>query len=510
MKLREQMFPDAAAYPQLFLSFMQNSPALWWMKDAAGTYLFVNKTFAKFYHISADRVVGRNDFDLMPAHTAEQLRENDRVVLESQTPIHIHEAVVTPDGPRIILAAKFPFAENGRKFVGGIGFDVTDSRQAQVELESARDRALEAEALKSAFVSSIQHEIRTPLAGIIGMNQFLLETDLNAEQLEFAQLVQGSSQALLTVMNDILDLSKFESGRLHLAQVPVNINLLVDESIRLIAAAARHKGLLLHVEPDSRIPARVFCDPERLRQVLLNLLSNAVKFTAQGRVDVRVKLLQQSDDTVLVRFSIQDTGIGIEPEKQPYLFMPFWQADMSNTRVHGGPGLGLPVSKHIVEKMGSEGIQVESTPQQGSLFWFDVPLATRITTGDIKLPDAEMMIVEDNPTLQSSMMRQFENLGIAVDAVDNCSDAELLVGEKPYRLVLCERVVQNADALDLVQRIRAKENQTGRLRTAIVVMAAEPKLEDRAFYISKGADDYVAKPLSIEQLWRIVNYWAMV
>jgi two-component system, sensor histidine kinase and response regulator len=504
------VFLEAVPYGQLFISFMQNSPAQWWMKDAHGRYFFVNKTYAEFFQLAPESIVGRTDFDFMPSYIAEQLRANDRVVLETQKAIQIHETIEPPDGTRILLSSKFPFTENGRKFVGGIGLDVTQSRRTAVELEAARDRALESEALKSAFISSIQHELRTPLAGIIGMNELLLMSKLDPEQTETARLVQGSGQALLTVINDILDLSKFESGRLKLSKQPVNIKSLVEESMRLMAAAARHKGLKLSLEMDDRLPDRLQGDAERLRQVLLNLLSNAVKFTPQGRVEVKVSLIEQSNETVFLRFLVKDTGIGIEPQKQPYLFMPFWQADMSNTRIYGGPGLGLPVSKHIVEKMGSKGIQVESVPGQGSSFWFDAPFSTQINAADNRVAAPDIVIVEDNAMLQASIAKQFENLGIAVEAVTNGSDAEKITASKPCRLMLCEQVLQDGDALDLVQRIRTREAQTGGARTTIVVMAADPQPEDRTFYIAHGADDYVAKPLSVEQVWRIVSYWGMI
>lgn len=506
----DQHIFDALPYPQLFVSFMENSPALWWMKDADGKYLFINPTYARYFDVQPERIVGQTDFDFMPRYVAEQLRANDLVVLESQKSLYIHETVEAPNGIRIILSTKFPFEEGGRKFVGGIGLDVTDPRKAQIELEYARDRALESEALKSTFISSIQHEIRTPLNGISGMIEILLMTDLNSEQREYAQVVQGSSEALVTVMNDILDLSKFESGRLQLASVPMSIQQIVKESVRLIGAAAQHKGLEIRAEMDKDFPQQVWGDPERLRQVLLNLLSNAVKFTREGSVDVRVSLLEQSTDTVFARFLIKDTGIGIEPDKQPYLYMPFWQADMSNTRLYGGPGLGLPVTKHIIEKMCGS-IQCESSPGEGTSFWFDVAFPTKPETNSSgRLPESEIVLVEDNPTLQGLLMRQFENLGLAVKSVGSCIDAEEIVSRKPYRLVLCELIVQDSDALDLIQRIRAKEVQMGRQRTPIVVMAIEPKSDQRAFYIARGADDYIAKPVTIEQIWRIVSYWGLI
>src|SRR5688572_29829624 len=173
------MFSSPSDFRNVFLSFMEHSPAQWWMKDGDGKYLFVNTTLARFFNRTPLEFVGKTDFDFMSAATAQALRANDKLVLQSQKTIHVHEILEGPDGEHVFLIVKFPFQDQGRTYVGGIGFDVTDSRRAQVDLERAQDQALEAAALKSAFVSSVQHELRTPLAGIIGMIELLLMSSLN-------------------------------------------------------------------------------------------------------------------------------------------------------------------------------------------------------------------------------------------------------------------------------------------------------------------------------------------
>jgi two-component system sensor histidine kinase/response regulator len=488
---------------------MEHSPALWWMKDGAGRYLFVNGTVGRFFNRSPVDFVGKTDFDFMSAETAQALRANDELVLQSQKTIHVHEILPGPDREHIFLIVKFPFHEQGSRYVGGIGFDVTDSRQAQVELERARDRALEAAALKSAFVSSVQHEIRTPLAGIIGMNELLLMSNLDEHQKVLATTVQESSEALLTVLNDILDLSKIQAGRLGLGQERLHLRLVADECIRLLLAAARNKRLQLSLSFDNRISDRLIGDAERLRQVLMNLLSNAIKFTATGSVELIIKLMSEDEGQATVRFSIRDTGIGIAKEKQSYLFMPFWQADMSDKRAYGGPGLGLPLSKHLIEKMGGHGITVESSPEKGSTFSFEIPFPKR-ESFEVQSKQAEVLIVEDNATLAAAIQKQLESLGIASQSTATCRDALSALTKHTFRLLLCERILQDGDAFDLLQQLRLHEGNQNVQRLPIVVMSSAPTVQERQHYLSIGADDYVSKPLTTEQLWRLVNIWKMI
>jgi PAS domain S-box-containing protein len=500
---------DSSRLPRLFASFMQNSPAHWWMKDGAGRYVFVNDSFAKFFHRDPDEFIGKKDVDFMSKPFAERVIANDQIVFDLNRSIHLHELLEGPDGERIFLTVKFPFIENGLRFVGGIGFDVTDARQAQLELQEARDKAAEAAALKSAFIASVKHEIRTPLAGITGMSELLLLTQLNDEQRYLAQTVQDSSEALLTVLNDILDMSKIESGRVGLAQVPFSVKFMVDESIRLMSAAAAHKGLKLTLEYDDRIPERLVGDPERLRQVLLNVLSNAVKFTSKGSVAASVRMLEQRDGITVVRFAISDTGIGIAEEKLPYVFMPFWQAETGDQRSYGGPGLGLPLSKHLVEKMGGAGIQIDTKPGVGSTFSFDLPFRAKLGKPDTALI-ADVLIIEDNPTLQAALITEFEALGIASESLDNLAAAAKQVEARQYKLVLAECILPDGDASGFVERLRLRETKQALPRTPVVVMSAAPSQNERERYITLGADDYVGKPLSTEQIWRLMNLWGMV
>jgi two-component system sensor histidine kinase/response regulator len=237
------------------------------------------------------------------------------------------------------------------------------------ELEAAKAAAEEASRVRSAFLATMGHEIRTPMTAISGFTSLLLETELDAEQREFATTIRSSCQHLLTILNDVLDFSKVEAGGVRLESVPFDLRDCVNESIGLVAEAAGRKGLEVARFVEDDVPAELLGDPARLRQVLINLLANAVKFTEQGEVVVRVL----REHAGAVRFSVHDTGIGIPADQLPLIFREFHQADASTTRLYGGTGLGLAICQRLVELMGGR-IWAESSPGEGSVFSFTVPL----------------------------------------------------------------------------------------------------------------------------------------
>lgn len=468
------------------------------------TVIDVNPRACEVYGFSREEFIGLS-MKRLSRDVARGERELARTLAQGQ--YYCFETVqYHKDGRELDLEINASVIEyQGRTAILSFNRDVTDWKRA-AELRRAKEQAEQASAAKSIFLANISHELRTPLAGIIGLAELLQRQGLDPLARQYAELLHVSSQSLLTIVNDLLDIARIEAGKLVLVDEPYQPRRLLHDIVSLLSANVAATGVRLDVDA-SDLPPWVLGDAMRVRQVLLNLAGNAVKFTTHGTVAVRGRAVGSS-----LRFEVEDSGPGIAPDVLPKLFAPFVQGDGSASRAHGGAGLGLAISKALVEKMGGT-MSAASQLGRGSLFAFEVPLRAcadpaappRVEPPVAPASHPHVLLVEDSPINRLVVTRYLEDLGCITDIADDGVTAVEAATRRTYDLILMDCQLPSLDGYEATERIRALSG--GNARVPIVALTASAMAGDRDRCLAAGMNDYLAKPLTRTGLADALHRW---
>lgn len=496
---------------QLFQSIMDNSPQAIFIKSTEGRYIHVNKQFCELLMLTEIEIIGKTDDELFGKSLTLHYRNKEAQVIKTQTPARLRQNFNSKKGIRTFSIEIFPLFDHTNEILGvsGIASDITDAVQNQRNLISALKRAESAEKHTQSFLANMSHEIRTPLNSIIGLSYQLLKSDLRQKEHGFVRTIHAASEHLLVLINDILDTSKIEAGKLGLDQTSFSLRELIGLMVELLKQKAEEKNIQIVTEIDPVLFENHIGDPHRLKQILLNLLTNAVKFTPKGLIRITCKVEEDEARQQAIALSIIDTGIGIEQEYVDRIFTKFSQEDKSTTRKYGGTGLGMFITKSLVELMGGT-ITVSSQKEIGTHVRINLSLPKNLVpiiqlpgksvTDTSILKNLQVLVVDDNEMNRLVASTVLENHGIIVSEAVNGADAIRKLEKKNFDLVLMDLQMPVMDGLEASLKIRKELGLT----VPIVALTASALNEESHRCLDAGMNDFIVKPFKEEDMVEVL------
>ncbi|MBU2650199.1 MAG: response regulator [Bacteroidetes bacterium] len=498
-------------------TLLSTIPAFVYFKDRNLRYIHVNKTFADFVGIPLQKIIGKSVEEILPQYKGKQYSytELEKNVIKEGIPRYNIDEILQQGNKTVFLSTNLaPYRDNQGNISGlvGISWDITERKNYETELRKAKEQAEAGTKAKSEFLANMSHEIRTPMNGIIGMAGILSQSNLSNDQRENLDILVSSTKSLLSLVNDILDISKIEAGKVELDHIRFYPEEILKDIENILKIRAGEKNLELKTELDPCMPVALEGDPFRLKQVILNLANNAVKFTQEGFVHIRIRCLQKDLKRVTICCEVEDSGIGIPMERQGNIFELFTQVDASTTKIYGGTGLGLSIAKQLVHLMGGK-ISVESHPGKGSMFWFTLPLsigkeektvspepaiAVNTSTQNKSL---KILLAEDNEVNQKIIQFSLNREGHKVEIAKNGQEAIERYSVNHYDLVLMDVQMPEVDGFEATRQIREIEKRNNNTTPIpIIALTANAMKGDREKCLAAGMNAYLSKPFTPSEL----------